>query len=55
MGLFQKSKQVLAISALLYRLRQRLQLLGRDESLAVGDLFRASYVEALAPFDGMDK
>jgi len=55
MRLAQQGKQVLPISALDDRLSQRFKLLGGDESLAIGDLFRAGDAQALAALDGMDE
>ena len=55
MWLPKQAQQVLPISALYDWLSKSLQLLRRDETLAIGNLFRASYVEALAAFDGVNE
>ena len=50
-----EAKQILAVLILLERLGELVDLVARDVAHAVGDLFEAGDLEALAGLDGLDK
>ena len=50
-----KAQQILAVVVLLERLGELVDLLSRDVAHAVGDLFEAGDLEALAGLDGLDE
>ena len=54
-GFWLEAQQILAVVVLLERLGELVDLLSRDVAHAVGDLFEAGDLEALASLDGLDE